>query len=88
MPHNATYKVVYNNCHGGFKLSPKGEKLLVEYAGTNTDIKHTRHSVHLIRVVEKLKSAASNAGSDLQITTVSGKYYIDEYDGFETVCLD
>ena len=48
-----------------------------------SDIK--RDDLDLISVIEKLGDTANGACADLRITTVSGKWRIDEYDGAESV---
>lgn len=93
-----TVKVAYNNCHGGFSLSPEAVRLAKKYAGEGTgwdkvseeygflyeDIK--RHDEVLVRVIEELGSeAASGDCSELELWEVDEPYFIDEYDGLESV---
>ncbi len=91
-----TVKVAYNNCHGGFSLSPEAVRLAKKYAGEGTgwdkvneeygflydDIE--RHDEILVRVIEELGSkVASGDCSELAIGEVSSPYYIEEHDGNE-----
>tara|TARA_Y100001951_G_scaffold32446_1_gene25528 strand:+ start:769 stop:1029 length:261 start_codon:yes stop_codon:yes gene_type:complete len=75
-------KVVYNACYGGFGLSEEAlEKLGIKYCW---DIK--RHDPKLVAVVEELgPEKAGTRFSELKVVEVKGKYFIDEYDGFEAV---
>lgn len=78
-------KVVYNACHGGFGLSKKALTLLgLDDEWSARELK--RHDPDLVYVVETLGSeAASGKYADLQIEVVEDLYWIDEYDGAETV---
>lgn len=48
-----------------------------------------RHDKALVQAVEELGKAAGGECSDLQVyQTESNRYFIDEYDGYETVVID
>src|SRR6266853_2252083 len=82
---NSPLKVVYNATYGEYKLSEEALKML----DNNENLE--RHHPKLVEVVEKLVDKASGdcCGYDtakLAIHELSGiKYYIEEYDGLETV---
>jgi hypothetical protein len=84
-------KVVYNSIFGGFGLSDEAEELCRKYrnqAGKDPDFFHlydSRHDEILVRVVEELGDKANDKYSALAIEDVTDKYYINEYDGAETV---
>lgn len=81
------YKVVYNTCYGGFSLSESAVAEL-DQRGKYTDlygVNFPRHDPDLVAVVELLGTDADGFMAKLAVTTVSGKYYIQEYDGTETV---
>jgi hypothetical protein len=86
------YKVVYNNCFGGFGISEKAVAWLKErypeLTGDNYDIGYSlaRHDARLVSVVEALGTEASDSYSRLKVETIYVPMYrIDEYDGRETV---
>lgn len=80
-------KVVINTCYGGFGLSKEAEELYESRTGEffcNYDT--PRHDPTLVKVVEELGDAANGRYSDLTVVRVEGdRYYIEEYDGYETV---
>ena len=93
-------KVVYNNCFGGFSISRACAERMAELGNKeaqsmlekesyrfNGFIHETpRHDSTLVQAVEELGEDASGHGADLRIHVLSGdKYFIDEYDGSETV---
>lgn len=81
-------KVVYNNSYGGFMLSDKAIKWLQDtYKLTTDEIdKLPRHDERLVKCVENLGKTASQKWSKISITEIKGnKYYIKEYDGYETI---
>jgi len=84
-----TYKVVYNNCYGGFGLSDKATAMLHELGALNDDVAYwsiERHNPHLVKVVEELGDLASDSFSNLKIDEITSPIYrIDEYDGAESV---
>jgi hypothetical protein len=83
-----TYKVVINNCHGGFYLSSKAIDFM-KNAKDNFDPSDReclfthRHDPDLVKMVETLGNEASGRCAKLEIQNVSGPYYIYEYDGRE-----
>lgn len=82
------FKVVYNDCYGGFGLSAKAESILKDLGHEDTYY-IPRHHPDLIYVVELLGQEANSRFSDLKIKQLKGdKYYICEYDGLETVIED
>lgn len=80
-------KVVINTCYGGFGLSSEAERLYESRTGEDFCIYDTpRHDPTLVQVVEELGPAAGGIFSDLTIVEVeSDRYYIKEYDGYESV---
>ena len=84
-----TYKVVYNNCYGGFGLSEKATAMLYEAGALNDKVDYwsiERHNPHLVKVVELLREKASTEFSNLKIAKITSPIYkIDEYDGSESV---
>ena len=82
-------KLVINVDYGGFGLSPKAEKLYKEYSGKEV-INYwelDRKDENLIRVVEELGEEANGTYADLEIVEIpdGAFYFIDEYDGLETI---
>jgi hypothetical protein len=84
-------KVVYNGCFGGFGLSKKALQRGRELSGNSEwgsdDRDLSRHDPILIKVVEELGVSASDEFADLLIKEIpdGSPYYIDEYDGSESV---
>lgn len=93
-------KVVYNNCFGGFTISRACAERMAELGNKEAQsmIKEEthrfygfiwetpRHDNTLVQAVEELGEDASGEMSDLRVYELSGdKYFIDEYDGSETV---
>ena len=93
-------KVVYNNCFGGFSISRACAERMAELGNKEAQsmiekesyrfsgfIHETpRHDSILVQAVEELGEDASGDMSDLRVYELSGnKYFIDEYDGSETV---
>ena len=117
------YKIVYNDCYGGYTLSYKAIDWLSEHGSESTknfiaqkiieakereDFSSAsqeridnvtkfyvmdavrsflkRHDPDLVAVVEALGKEASGTFSELAIAEIDeDKYFIDEYDGRETV---
>lgn len=84
------FKVVYNECYGGFGLSERAKSWLAEQGlQFEYDDEIPRHHPLLIKCVETLKSEADGDFADLKIKEVEGLYIIREYDGHESVvCPD
>lgn len=89
-----TYKVVYNNCFGGFGLSKQASLYLNEKYGFNIDTEYgyidedvlPRHHKALVEVVELFGEKANGFCAKLRIAEISTPMYrIDEYDGNESV---
>lgn len=91
------YKVVINNCFGGFSLSQEallslyskyGESM-VYYGMNKYYLKEsvTRHDKRLIKVIEEMgTSNASGEYAKLCIEEITSPMYnIDDYDGMETL---
>jgi len=85
-------KVVVNSNYGGFRLSKKAEKLLIEQ-GVDTTDDHSiefRSNPILVKVVENLKGLDSGSGSAVLTIKeipddVGMNWHIEEYDGWETI---
>ena len=82
-------KILYNACFGGFGLS---EEAIAEYnKRTGNDIKWSddieRDDPVLVAIVEEMGDKANGPYSRIRIAelNVGTKYYIDEYDGRESV---
>lgn len=83
-------KILYNDCFGGFGLS---EEAIAEYnKRTGNDIKWSddieRDDPVLVAIVEEMGSGRASGGcAELRIIDLEPgtKYYIDEYDGRESV---
>ena len=95
-----TNKVVYNDCFGGFSISRACAERMAELGNKEAQsmIENAAHRFHgfiyetprhdstLVQAVEELGGDASGDMSELRIYELSGdKYFIDEYDGSETV---
>lgn len=93
-------KVVYNNCFGGFVISRACAERMAELGNKEAQsmlekepdrfygfiYETPRHDSALVQAVEELGEDASGHGANLRIHELSGnKYFIDEYDGSETV---
>jgi hypothetical protein len=81
-------KVVFNACHGGYRLSAEACNMLAALKGSPTDYwdDTPRHDMNLVLVVETLGKKASGDYAKLEICEIIGRsYMIDEYDGFESV---
>ena len=93
-------KVVYNNCFGGFVISRACAERMAELGNKEAQsmieaesyrfhgfiYETPRHDSILVQAVEELGEDASGDMSELRIYELSGdKYFIDEYDGSETV---
>lgn len=86
-----TVKVVYNACFGGYGISKKAIELYKELSGNDlTNGRNIlRHDKYLVQVVEMLGKEAGGDYSELKIAEVStGRYFIDDYDGFESVVTE
>lgn len=86
-----TYKVAYNSCYGGFRLSRKAELLYRSLTDMSEEDAFfadelDRHDPILIAVIEKLGKEANDRFSNLKIRTInSSRYRITDYDGLEQV---
>jgi hypothetical protein len=83
-------KLVINTCFGGFSLSEEAYKELgIEWDGYGYDYNNEeyRNDPRLVEVVEKLGEKANGRFSELKVIEIPFDidYYIDEYDGMETV---
>ena len=89
------YKVVINNCYGGFGLSRKAVEMLQDLKHENGDKNFIysqfsdelpRHDHDLVKVVETLGKEASSSFANLEVEEIYSRLYkIDEYDGLERV---
>lgn len=79
-------KVVINDSFGGFGLSDKALKMLgVKY---DFELESDRTNPRLIEVVEKLGKEASGPYAALRVIEIPDdvkEWYIDNYDGIETI---
>lgn len=89
-------KVVINSCFGGFGLSEEAKALFIKLAPNHPNYKNgvlftyniERHDPILIQVVEELGTKANGECAELEIVKVFGDYYIEQYDGIETLVYD
>lgn len=89
------YKVVINNCYGGFGLSRKAVEMLQDLKHENGDKNFIysqlsdelpRHDSDLVKVVETLGKEASSSFANLEVEEIYSRLYkIDEYDGLERI---
>lgn len=85
------YRVLYNNCFGGWHLSREAEDLIEYYCQRegldSDDDRMHRHDPILLRVYDELGSVAmSGKHCKVACKTIKGNVYkIEEYDGNETV---
>ena len=82
-------KIVINGCYGGFGLSKKAQKMLGVDSAYAFDFDRTDE--RLIKVVEELKEDANGPYADLKIVEIpddSTLFYVDDYDGLETVVYE
>ena len=89
------YKVVINNCYGGFSISEKAVERLKELkkakgwdvseltTHTDYDERIPRHDEDLVKVVEELGPKASGICASVKL--VYPIYRIEEYDGLESI---
>lgn len=83
-------KVVYNACYGGFSISDEAVSWIEENYGKKVGRYYyrgdSRHSEELVKCVEALGKEANGDCASLKIAEISSNlYYIDEYDGSESV---
>lgn len=78
-------KVVINRCWGGFDLSDKAIAMFKELSGGETS--YNRDNPLLVKVVETLGEEANTEYSSLKVVEIPDgvDYYIDDYDGMETI---
>jgi hypothetical protein len=101
MPKNKMVRIVYNACYGGFSLSVKAKEryraLKGESQPANGESQPAnwhhyeglqRHDPILLQVIDEIGlDAASGNWAELAIRELprGTKYYINEYDGLESV---
>ena len=85
-------QIVINRCYGGFGLSKEAETWLAKrglwekYPDLDCIYDIPRHEPLLVECVKTLGDSANGMYAKLVVETVtSHAYYIDEYDGIETV---
>ena len=81
-------KVVIHASYGGFGLSEAArERLEAEGFDTRESWEYIhRHDPRLVRVVEEMGPAAHPSGGPLVVKEIEGnRYYITEYDGWESI---
>lgn len=86
-------KIIINSCYGGFGLSDKAMKEIAKLDSQlgslyNRDNKLRTNPI-VISVVEKLGKEANGMCAELEIIEIPFEnedgWYIDEYDGIETI---
>ena len=80
------FKVVINNCFGGFGFSDAAKHELCD-AGLDVEERFSRHDPRLVEVVERLGDDANSKYASLKVVDLEGEtqYFITEYDGSESV---
>jgi hypothetical protein len=81
-------KVVKNCCYGGYALSEEAYKYLdLPWDGYGYEFDNHRENPRLIEVVEVLGNKANGRSANLIVVEVpdDAEWYIDEYDGYETI---
>ena len=84
-------KIAIHTCYGRFELSRKARYLLKEKGFTSTRRscpELERNDPKLIEVIEKLGAEASFPTDEIKIVEIPDDvkdWYIDEYDGMETI---
>ena len=78
-------KVVINRCWGSFGLSDKAFEMFKALGGEDAD--GDRANPILVKVVETLGKEANDEYSSLKVVEIPDgvDYYIDDYDGMETI---
>lgn len=90
--------VLYNATFGGFGFSEKAEKLFCAAKGIewtkyfNFENHATRTDPVMVKIVQDLGTESNNQFSAIRLKSISKQYenyyYIAEYDGYESVCID
>lgn len=81
-------RVVINSSYGGFSLSEDAISLLESKGYVGGYYKEIdRHNPLLVEVVEELGKRANGIAANLKIVDIGEEpcYYIEEYDGLETL---
>lgn len=80
-------KVVINSCWGGFDLSNKARAMIKALGGDDKHCDRDRSDPILVKVVETLGKEANTELSSLKVVEIPDdvNYYIDDYDGMETI---
>lgn len=85
-----TYKVVINDCYGGYGLSEEVEEYLKTITGVeNPEWELDRHDINLINAITKFGKKANGfcASLTFENVPVGVDYEIQEYDGAESLFL-
>ena len=81
-------KVVINNCFGGYSLSKEAYDYLgIEYDGYGYAFSDDRDNQKLVKCVENLGNLADGRCAKLKVVEIPDNidWYIDDYDGIETI---
>ena len=84
-------KLIINTCYGGFSLSEKAKNYCGYNDITGFDFDKVRINPKLIEFIQKEGwEVASGQYAHLTIVTIpkGTKYYIDDYDGFESIITE
>jgi len=98
-PPESMAKIMHNRCYGGFGLSKQAQAMYKAKKGLeeHETLGHpwdeiARHDEDMIAIVEALGPEASGQCSEIAIKEIPAKflhyYYIEEYDGMESVAVD
>jgi hypothetical protein len=81
-------KIVVNRAFGGYSLSKEAcNHIGIDYDGYGYDFENDRTNPKLIEAVETLGEKANGSLAALQVIEIPDDvdWYIDEYDGWETI---
>jgi len=85
-------ELIINRCYGGYSVSPKAMRLYAKRTGLGRDyaildFKKLRTDPELIAIVKELEEEADGSVANLKVVEIPDdvEYYIDDYDGMESV---
>jgi len=97
LDNNEEIEVLYNECYGSWKISDKAKELYIFRKSNNELIENNiylskRNDPNIIQIYYELGEEFNGKNCRTNIRKISKKYenyyYIDQYDGFESVEID